>query len=79
MKEYLVSHPEVLQEAIAELEKRQADAEVVKHREGVKQHTQALFYSPRQVTIGNRQGAPGFFVDAEFGAYLDNLKLTANQ
>ena len=28
--------------------------------------------------IGNRQGAPGFFVDAEFGAYLDNLKLTAN-
>ena len=29
--------------------------------------------------IGNRQGAPGFFVDAEFGAYLDNLKLYANQ
>jgi outer membrane protein assembly factor BamB len=29
--------------------------------------------------IGNRRGAPGFFVDAEFGAYLDNLKLTANQ
>ncbi len=29
--------------------------------------------------IGNRQGAPGFFVDAEFGAYLDNLKLMANQ
>jgi outer membrane protein assembly factor BamB len=28
---------------------------------------------------GNRQGAPGFFVDAEFGAYLDNLKLAANQ
>jgi outer membrane protein assembly factor BamB len=29
--------------------------------------------------IGNRQGAPGFFVDAEFGAYIDNLKLVANQ
>jgi hypothetical protein len=29
--------------------------------------------------IGNRQGAPGVFVDAEFGAYLDNLKLVANQ
>jgi outer membrane protein assembly factor BamB len=29
--------------------------------------------------IGNRQGAPGLFVDAEFGAYLDNLKITANQ
>ena len=29
--------------------------------------------------IGNRQGAPGLFVDAEFGAYIDNLKLVANQ
>jgi outer membrane protein assembly factor BamB len=29
--------------------------------------------------MGNRNGAPGLFVDAEFGAYLDNLKLTANQ
>jgi outer membrane protein assembly factor BamB len=29
--------------------------------------------------VGNRRGAPGFFVDAEFGAYLDNLKLAANQ
>jgi hypothetical protein len=29
--------------------------------------------------IGNQQGAPGLFVDAEFGAYLDNLKLMANQ
>jgi outer membrane protein assembly factor BamB len=29
--------------------------------------------------LGNKNGAPGFFVDAEFGAYLDNLKLTANQ
>ena len=29
--------------------------------------------------IGNHKGAPGLFVDAEFGAYLDNLKITANQ
>ena len=28
--------------------------------------------------IGNREGAPGVFVDAEFGAYLDNFKLTSN-
>jgi outer membrane protein assembly factor BamB len=28
--------------------------------------------------IGNRQGAPGFIGDAEFGAYWDNLKITAN-
>ena len=29
--------------------------------------------------IGNRQGAPGFFIDAEFGAYIDNLKITQNE
>ena len=29
--------------------------------------------------IGNRQGAPGFFLDAEFGANIDNLKLTPNR
>src|SRR5262249_47539425 len=40
---------------------------------------------PAQWTIekidpnGNRQGAPGLFVDAEFGAYIDNLKLQQNQ
>src|SRR5437867_4557461 len=56
IKEYLIAHPEVLQEVLNELEKRQADAETEKHRAGVKQYSQALFYSPRQVTIGNRQG-----------------------
>jgi hypothetical protein len=29
--------------------------------------------------IGNHKGAPGFFVDAEFGAYVDNVKVTSNQ
>ena len=29
--------------------------------------------------IGNREGAPGLFIDAQFGAYLDNFKMTANQ
>ena len=28
--------------------------------------------------IGNREGAPGLFLDAQFGAYLDNFSLTAN-
>ena len=56
IKNYLVSHPEVLQEAIGELEKRQADAETAKHRAGVEEHKDLLFNSPRQVTIGNPQG-----------------------
>jgi len=28
--------------------------------------------------IGNRQGAPGLFIDAQFGAYIDNLAVTKN-
>jgi outer membrane protein assembly factor BamB len=29
--------------------------------------------------IGNKKGAPGFFIDAEFGAAIDNIKVTPNQ
>jgi outer membrane protein assembly factor BamB len=29
--------------------------------------------------IGNTQGAPGLFIDAQFGAHLDNFSLTRNQ
>jgi outer membrane protein assembly factor BamB len=29
--------------------------------------------------IPNRQGSPGIFADAQFGAYFDNLKVTPNQ
>ena len=29
--------------------------------------------------IGHRQGSPGLFLDAQFGAYLDNFVLTENQ
>jgi hypothetical protein len=29
--------------------------------------------------IGNREGAPGLFIDAQFGAYLDNFRMDPNQ
>jgi outer membrane protein assembly factor BamB len=29
--------------------------------------------------IGNHKGAPGFFIDAEFGAFIDNIKVSSNQ
>jgi protein-disulfide isomerase len=54
--DYLVAHPEVLQEAMAELEKRQTAAESEKRKAAVKQHAQALFFSPRQVVLGNPYG-----------------------
>ena len=29
--------------------------------------------------IGNREGAPGLFIDAQFGAYVDNMTVSRNQ
>jgi protein-disulfide isomerase len=56
IREYIVTHPEVLQEAMAEFEKRQAMAETEKARGAIKTHAQALFNSPRHVIVGNRNG-----------------------
>jgi protein-disulfide isomerase len=56
VREYLISHPEVLQDAMAELEKRQNAAVAEKGKAAVKQYSQALFMSPRQVTLGNHNG-----------------------
>ena len=56
MKDYLLAHPEILQDVMAELEKRQQSAEAEKARSAVKNHSQALFYSPRQVVVGNAEG-----------------------
>jgi protein-disulfide isomerase len=56
VREYLLSHPELLQEVMTELEKRQAAAESEKHRAAVQEHNATIFSSPRQVTLGNTQG-----------------------
>jgi hypothetical protein len=29
--------------------------------------------------IGNREGAPGLFIDAQFGAHVDNMRVSRNQ
>jgi protein-disulfide isomerase len=56
VKDYLLAHPEVVQEALAELEKRQTAAEAEKHRAAVKDNAETLFNSRRHVTLGNPQG-----------------------
>jgi protein-disulfide isomerase len=60
VREYLLKNPEVLQEAIAELEKRQAVAEAEKHQVAVKDNAQALFNSERHVVVGNPKGDVNF-------------------
>lgn len=56
IKEYIVSHPEVLQEAMTELDKRQAVADAEKAKTTIKSNEKTIFDSPRQVTVGNPQG-----------------------
>jgi protein-disulfide isomerase len=56
VRDYLVAHPEVLQEAMSELEKRQSAAELEKQVAGVKQNKEVLFNSAHQVTLGNPKG-----------------------
>src|SRR4051794_4337618 len=56
IKSYLVTHPEVLEQAMTELSKRQAAAETEKHEASIAQNSNAIFNSPRQVVLGNKDG-----------------------
>src|SRR5712671_1446454 len=56
VREYLLSNPQLLQDVMAELEKRQQQAELEKHRSAIKEHAEIIFDSPRQVTLGNPKG-----------------------
>jgi protein-disulfide isomerase len=56
VKDYLVAHPEVIQDVMAELEKRQQSAEAEKHRAAVVENKATIFTSPHQVVLGNPQG-----------------------
>jgi protein-disulfide isomerase len=56
MRDYLLRHPEVLQEIVAELEKRQATADASRQKQAVAGQRDAIFNSRHQVTLGNPQG-----------------------
>ena len=56
IREYLIAHPEVLQDAMAELEKKQAADEAAKNQAAVKDNAETIFNSTRQVVTGNPQG-----------------------
>jgi protein-disulfide isomerase len=81
IREYLIAHPEVLEEAMNELSKRQAAAETAKHEANIAKNAQAIFNSPRGVTLGNKDGDVTFveFFDYNCGyckrAMMDMLEL----
>jgi protein-disulfide isomerase len=60
VRDYLIAHPEVLEEASAELGRRQAVAEVTKQQAAVQKHADALFNSPHGVVLGNPKGDVNF-------------------
>ena len=56
VKNYLLQHPEVMQDVMAELEKHQKAAEAEKNRAAVVDNNATIFSSPHQVVLGNPQG-----------------------
>ncbi len=56
VRNYLIAHPEVLEEAMTELSKRQAAAEQQKHEASISQNADTIFNSPRGVVLGNKDG-----------------------
>lgn len=81
VRSYLIAHPEVLEEAMAELSKRQSAAETEKHEASVAKNADMIFNSPRGVTLGNKDGDVTFveFFDYNCGyckrAMTDMLEL----
>jgi protein-disulfide isomerase len=78
---YLLSHPEVIRDVMAEMERRQREAVAETHRATIRQNDAALFNSSHQVVLGNPQGNVTMveFFDYNCGyckrALLDTLSL----
>jgi protein-disulfide isomerase len=56
VKNYLVQHPEVLQDAMEALDRRQKEADADKARATIKDNKATIFNSAHQVVLGNPQG-----------------------
>ena len=56
VKEYLLQNPEVLQEAIVELERRQQETQKLAQAAALKESREALVNSPHGVVVGNPSG-----------------------
>ena len=56
LRDYILKHPEVVQEALAVLEKRQEAAEAEQRKTAVKENSATLLSSQRHVVLGNPQG-----------------------
>ena len=84
IKNYLLAHPEVLEDATKELDKRKAEAEAKKHEATISENAETIYNSPRGITLGNKDGDVTFveFFDYNCGyckrAMADMLDLLKN-
>ncbi len=56
IREYILKNPELIQEAIIELRKKQELAETSQRLKAIETHKKQIFESPRDVVIGNPKG-----------------------
>ncbi len=56
IRDYLITNPEVIREAVNELEARRINEEAARQAEAIAQNAELLTNSPRQAVIGNPQG-----------------------
>jgi protein-disulfide isomerase len=56
VKEYLMQHPEVIRDAMMELQRKEAVAEAEARRSGVEKYADQVFNSKRHVVLGNPKG-----------------------
>jgi protein-disulfide isomerase len=56
IKDYLTNHPEVMQDVMAAIDKKQQEADAEKARTTIKDNNATIFNSPHQVVLGNPQG-----------------------
>ncbi len=56
IREYLLKNPDILQEALGELERRQQETQRSAQREALESEKQTLFNSPNDAVIGNQKG-----------------------
>ena len=52
-KDYILAHPEVIQDALAALQEHEHADEAKANEAAVKEHDAELFGSPHQVVLGN--------------------------
>jgi protein-disulfide isomerase len=57
IKDYLTSHPEVVQDILAAVDKHQKEAEAAKTAATIKADQTMIFNSPHQVVLGNPHGS----------------------